>query len=182
MVLKRVLETLRLRISSSSKGKTMVTINEVSEAGFDLIKSREKFEPKVYVCPAGKDTIGYGTTFYPNGKPVRKGDPAIDEPTAVKYMKAHIEKNSLPIINKYVTVPLNPNQAGALVSFVYNTGGGYIDKAGKWQPFKLYALINSRASEAELREYWENCAIKGGGVVLRGLVDRRKDEVDLFFS
>ncbi|MDD2978221.1 MAG: lysozyme, partial [Aquabacterium sp.] len=31
-----------------------------SARGLELIRSFEKFEPKAYICPAGKLTIGYG--------------------------------------------------------------------------------------------------------------------------
>ena len=32
----------------------------VSQCGLDLIKQFEAFRPQVYLCPAGKRTIGYG--------------------------------------------------------------------------------------------------------------------------
>jgi lysozyme len=74
---------------------------------------------------------------------------------------------------------LNENQRGALTSFVYNCGVGK-------PPYKIFANIrkyNTGAmTKAQLIAYWETSVIKGGGVVLKGLVRRRKAEAKLFFT
>ena len=40
----------------------------------ELIKKYEGCRLTAYKCPAGVWTIGYGTTVYPSGKPVKSGD------------------------------------------------------------------------------------------------------------
>lgn len=64
------------------------------------------------------------------------------------------------------------NQFDALVSHYYNTGGSST----------LFRLINSGASEGEIRVWWENKYITADGILQRGLIKRRKSEADLFFS
>jgi len=54
----------------------------ISGKGLDIIKRFEKFESKPYVCPAGKNTIGYGTTLYSTVKKlatINPADPAISD-------------------------------------------------------------------------------------------------------
>ena len=46
---------------------------------FELIKKWEGLSLKAYKCPAGVWTIGYGTTFYPDGSKVKEGDTCTKE-------------------------------------------------------------------------------------------------------
>ena len=39
----------------------------VSKNGLDLIKEFESFKSKPYLCPSQKATIGFGSTYYPDG-------------------------------------------------------------------------------------------------------------------
>jgi len=57
-----------------------------------------------------------------------------------------------------------------LVSHAYNTGGSDT----------LFKLINQKASIQEIRKWWENKYITGGGVKLKGLIERRKVEFNLY--
>ena len=43
---------------------------KVSQKGLDLIKKFEGLKLKPYLCSAGVPTIGYGNTYYANGKRV----------------------------------------------------------------------------------------------------------------
>ena len=43
----------------------------ISEKGLNLIKKYEGFSSKPYMCPANVPTIGYGSTYYPNGTKVK---------------------------------------------------------------------------------------------------------------
>lgn len=149
---------------------------------FTIIKKHEGFKSKPYLCPASVPTIGYGSTIYEDGKKIKLTDPEITPERAEKLLESHVIKRTLPIINKYVKRKLNNNELSALVSFVYNTGGGYNDKAGKWHPFNLFALIEHNEPESKMRAYWEACAVTGGGKKLNGLVTRRKEEVNLYLT
>ena len=54
-------------------------ITKTGTAGIEIIKSMEGFRSAPYKCPAGIPTIGYGATFYPDGKKVTMADKAITE-------------------------------------------------------------------------------------------------------
>ena len=47
---------------------------KLNQRGADLIKQFEGLKLKAYQCSAGKWTIGFGNTFYEDGKPVKQGD------------------------------------------------------------------------------------------------------------
>ena len=49
----------------------------VDKTGIDLIHSFEGLSLTPYICPAGVPTIGWGNTYYPNGKKVTMKDKAI---------------------------------------------------------------------------------------------------------
>lgn len=139
-----------------------------------LIKEEEGFVPTPYLCPAGKWTIGYGSTFYEDGAPVKPGDPAVDQDRAIKIMEAHFEKQVYPVIARFVKVPLNDNQYDAIADFVYNAG------AGNFQKSTLLKLLNAGDYQGAADEFpkWN----MGGGKVLQGLVRRRKKTRDLFLK
>ena len=62
-------------------------ITKTGEKGIALIKSFEGFESKPYKCPAGSPTIGYGATFYTDGKKVSMNDVSINESQAPDLLK-----------------------------------------------------------------------------------------------
>ena len=86
---------------------------KVSTAGINLICSFEGLRLKAYDDGGGVWTIGYGTTIYPNGVQVKKGDTCTLE-QAKAYM-AHDLKRFESAVNSAVTVPINQNQFDALV-------------------------------------------------------------------
>lgn len=75
-------------------------------------------------------------------------------------------------VSRKIKVQLNQNQFDALVSHSYNTGGSS----------SLYSLVNQKASEKEIRSWFETKYITAQGVRLNGLIRRRKAEADLYFS
>ena len=92
----------------------------VSLFGVDLICGFEGKRLTAYDDGVGVWTIGFGTTAYPNGTKVKKGDTCA-EYQAKAYM-AHDLKKFESAVNNAVTVPLNQNQFDALVSLAYNIG------------------------------------------------------------
>lgn len=136
----------------------------------NLIKKWEGCKLESYKCSAGHDTIGYGNTFYEDGTKVKPGD-KITQKRAESLLI-----NLLPkfenIVNKKITVSLTQNQFDALVSYTWNTGGSDT----------LFSLINRKASDKEIRTWFETKYITANGKQLKGLVDRRKDEANLYFK
>ena len=144
----------------------------VSKNGLDLIKEFESFKSKPYLCPSQKATIGFGSTYYPDGKKVTLQDKEITEEKAFEILEYIANKDFGSNINKVVKVPLNQNQFDALVSFAYNIGNGNFNSSTllRWLNQGNY----KEASMQLLR--WD----KSKGIVLNGLTKRRKAEKELF--
>ena len=146
---------------------------KTSNKGKAIIKQYEGFIAKPYLCPAGVPTIGYGATYYTDGRKVMLRDAPISEADADKLLDKMLGKYE-DAVNRYVQVPINQNQFDALVSFCYNLGQESLRKS------TLLKKVNSKdyngAADQFLR--WN----RAGGKVLAGLTNRRTDERKLFLS
>jgi GH24 family phage-related lysozyme (muramidase) len=70
-------------------------------------------------------TIGYGTTYYSDGRKVEKGD-VITKEEAEEYLMWEVVKKCKPQLEMIPTwKQMNSNQRGALYSFAYNLGAGF---------------------------------------------------------
>ncbi|UEQ78210.1 lysozyme [Chryseobacterium arthrosphaerae] len=143
---------------------------KTSQKGINLIISFEGFSAQPYLDSAGIPTIGYGNTYYPGGKKVTMKDPAITREKGVELFSAVLPTYE-KIVNAKVKIPLTQNQFDALVSHTYNTGGSD----------GLFSLINKKAGEEAIRNWFTKKYITAGGKTLNGLIRRRKAEADLFF-
>ncbi len=164
---------------------------EVNDATVDLIKSFEGIpdgNPKTvnldpYLDPIGIWTIGWGhaitqgrifvrgkanealaDSLYPGG---------ITREQAVALLRTDLMDTGKDVLN-IVTVELNDNQYGALVSFAFNLGVGNLGKS------TLLRLLNTSDTDGAADEFlkWNRAA----GKVLKGLTARRKAERDLFLT
>lgn len=144
----------------------------VSLSGVDLICGFEGKRLVAYDDGVGVWTIGFGTTVYPNGIKVKKGD-TCTEAQAKAYM-AHDLKKFESAVNNAVKVSLNQNQFDALVSLAYNIGTGAFSKSTLVK--KLNA--NDIRGAADQFDVWVNA----GGKRMQGLVNRRAKEKALFLS
>ena len=147
-----------------------IDVMSTSQNGINLISSFEGCELKAYLCPAKVWTIGFGTTVYPNGVKVKKGDSCTLE--QAKQFKAHDLKRFEKTVNDLVKVPLTQNQFDALVSLTYNIGTGAFEKS------TLLKKLNAGDYQGAADQFtvWN----KGGGKVLQGLVNRRAKEKEVF--
>ena len=144
----------------------------ISPSGIDLICNFEGKRLTAYDDGVGVWTIGFGTTVYPNGIKVMKGD-TCTEAQAKTYM-AHDLKKFEATVNKAVTVQLNQNQFDALVSLAYNIGTNAFSKSTLVK--KLNA--NDIRGAADQFDLWVNA----GGERMQGLVNRRTVEKALFLK
>lgn len=161
----------------------MSKTTKIGKRGIDLIKLSESFRSRPYLCPAGVWTIGYGTTYYfDTKKKVTPNDPPITEAEAERLLRGHVDTVFAPMVDRLCRDDLSQNQFDAVVDFVYNCGSTYINSKGQRVLYKLFANINNRMPEPQLRNYWHGLCITAGGVRLKGLVTRRKREVELFFT
>lgn len=143
------------------------------ELAAELCRRFEGFRSQPYICPAGVPTIGYGTTYYPDGRRVTMQDPPISEPEARAMLNHELLKTFAPGVLRACPLLIleNPAKLAAIVDFAYNLG------VGRLQASTLRRRINEkRWDEAcnELRRW-----VMAGGKRLNGLVLRREAEVAL---
>lgn len=143
-----------------------------SDNGYKLIKTFEGKRLKAYKDSAGVWTIGYGTTYYPDGAKVKEGD-HITEERAEFLLKWQVLAKSGEV--DALVKNVNQNQFDALVSFAYNLGSGALKKSTLLK--KLLIDPNDPSIELEFMK-WN----KAGGAVLPGLSKRRQTEADLYFK
>ncbi len=152
----------------------MAKITKVSKTGLELIKKYEGFRANPYKCPAGVPTIGYGATYYPDGKRVKMTDAPVTEKQATEMLKSMLvgfEK----AVDTYCIDTINQNQFDALVSFAYNVGTNALKNS------TLLKKLNVNANDPTIKDEFKKW-VKAGGKTLKGLVTRRNEEADLYFS
>lgn len=146
------------------------------EIALQLIKEFEGLELTVYPDPATGSapwTVGYGSTVWPDGRSVAPGDTVTAE-QATEMLRHHVERRCIPALDA-VHVPLTENEAGALLSFIYNVG------AGAFKSSTLLRLLNDGVPKAEVAEQFARWD-KANGKKLRGLARRRAAERELFLK
>ncbi len=136
---------------------------KTSQNGINKIKKYENLKLKAYKCSAGKPTIGYGHT-----KEVYMGQ-TISKEKAEEFFREDLKgpERYVNEVNKNKKYNLNQNQFDSLVSFTYNAG-----------PKKLKTLTQNR-TKAQLPNGMK-LYNKVGKKVIKGLVNRRQDEINLF--
>lgn len=159
---------------------------QVSDSGFNLIKSFEGFRAKAYPDPKSGGapyTIGYGTTKYTSGAPVKPGD-SVTHGQAELYLREDVRKFAA-FVDSAVTIPLSQGQYDAMVSIVYNVGPGSKNKDGilrlkDGRPSTLLRKLNAKDYKGAADEFlrW----VSPGSSVETGLRRRRTAERDLFLS
>ena len=137
---------------------------QTSQAGIDLIKRFEGLRLRVYLCPAGVPTIGYGHTAG-----VTMDTRPITEEQAKAYLKEDLKKFERGVLSA-VKVPLTQGQFDALVSWSFNTGGP--------ATATLLKRLNAGQPCADQFERW----VFAGGIAMPGLRRRREAERRLFES
>jgi len=144
---------------------------KTSLKGIELNKQFEGFRSKPYICSGGVATIGYGSTRYLDGTPVKMTDNPITRERADELL-LHTLKTYENIVKRRVTIPLNQNQFDALVLHTYNTGGSN----------NLFSLINRQVGSSIIKLWWTTRYITAGGKQLQGLVNRRAKEYELYIT
>jgi len=138
-----------------------------------LIRKYEGCKLKAYQCSAGKNTIGFGATFYEDGSAVQPGD-TITQERADRLFVILLDQFAAQL-RPLITQPLNDNQFGALLSFAYNAG------IGAFRNSTLRKVVNTNPNNPAVRlelQKWN----KAGGKVLLGLTRSRQAEAELYFT
>jgi lysozyme len=160
---------------------------KVSKELIKLLKHHEGVRYKPYKCPAGLWTIGVGHVLYPEqakipasleGMAVRKAYPLKPEDNrrwSEEEVDSLLAKDVVRFergVGRYLPIKLSQNEFDSMVSFSFNLGLGTLQRSPVRQ-----ALLRGDKITAIQRLLKYN---KGGGKVLKGLDNRRKDEAALF--
>jgi lysozyme len=149
-------------------------ITKTSNAGIELIKKFESFAAKPYKCSAGVPTIGYGATYYPDGRKVTLNDPPITEAYAVSLLEEML-KTYEKAVDSFCRDDVTQNQFDALVSFAYNVGTSNLKSS------TLLKKVNVNSKDETIRAEFLRWN-KAAGKVLKGLTRRREEEAALYFK
>jgi lysozyme len=147
---------------------------KTGKAGIEMIKTFEGFRGAPYKCPAGIPTIGYGATFYPNGKKVTMSDAAITEEQATELL-ANMLVSFEKYVDSYCIDSITQNEFDSLVSFAYNLGPANLKSS------TLLKKVNANPNDESIRLEFIKW-VKAGGKTLKGLVRRREAEANLYFT
>lgn len=140
-----------------------------------LCRQFEGYRAKPYLCPANVATIGYGSTYYADGRKVTLEDAPMSEPDARALLMYELQHTYLPgALRHCPSLIADERKCNAIVDFCYNLGIGRLQtstlkrkiNAGDWEGAKEQLMLWTR----------------GGGKVLPGLVRRREAEKALLLS
>jgi len=137
----------------------------------------EGFRSKPYVCPAGYWTIGYGSRWLKDGKPVTAKTPLISEADAASLLLQSVMTLDASL-SRLIKVPLSDVQRAALLSWQYNVGTPAVESSTLLR--KLNAGCYVGAANELTR--WNKATVKGHLVELAGLTTRRAYERDVFLG
>jgi lysozyme len=141
---------------------------KLDENGYKLITGFEGLKLKPYLCSARIPTIGYGNTYYSNGKHVTLLDDAITQVQAFEMFKEIADRFALAV-NRQLKKTVTQNQFNSLVSFAYNVGtGAFISST-------LLKKVNSNPNDPSIKTEFLKWN-KAGGKIVNGLTIRRNQE------
>ncbi len=149
-------------------------ITKISIKGLDLIKKYEGFSSKPYLCPAKVPTIGFGSTYYEDGSKVKLTDSPITQERATLLLEALLVSFERAV-DSYCIDTINQSQFDALCSFAYNCGVGNLKTS------TLLKKVNVNPDNPTIKDEFLKWT-KGGGKTLPGLITRRTEEAQLYFS
>ena len=137
-----------------------------------LCRQFEGYASTVYLCPAGVPTVGFGSTFYADGRRVTMQDPPMGRGEAEELLQHELRTKYGPAVLRHCPTLINDERrCAAIVDFCYNLG------VGRLQTSTLKRKVNDhdwKGAQEQLR-LW----VRGGGRVLPGLVKRREAEAQL---
>lgn len=151
------------------KTRTSRGLLGASAALLVALATHEGYTDKAIVpVPGDRPTVGFGSTFRDDGKPVRMGD-AITPVKALQRSLAHLQKDEAGI-KRCITVPMYQSEYDAYLSLAYNIGVPAFCKS------TLVKKLNAGDYSGACREVlkWD----KFRGAPLRGLTIRRKKEYE----
>ena len=137
-----------------------------------LIMEHEGVCAKAYICPAGLLTIGCGHVITKRDRAAGLHKRTLMKQEIIDLLERDIQARIPQVLN--LVEQANPNQFGAILSFLFNVG------SGNFRSSTLRRLHNQDEIDAAAEEFpkWR----RGGGRILAGLVRRREDERALYLK
>jgi GH24 family phage-related lysozyme (muramidase) len=138
-----------------------------------LIRKYEGFNEKAFAditTGAEPYTIGYGTQFYPDGSPVKRGQYCTKE-KALEYL--FHEVNVIDTQLQKLNLGLDNYMRQALISFIHSIG---------WDPFFYSNIVDciEREDYQEATEEMRQWIFDEDHKIVGGLLDRRREEMRVF--
>lgn len=166
-----ILYMIRTRIAKALN-KTPFAV--VSDRLFNLISKLEGSFQAVPYWDFQQWSVGFGSGYnWDEKRAVVKSD-VIDLATAKRWLNKEAEQEYDYVMSK-VRVPVTDNQLLALASFSYNVGQGAFANSN------LLRMLNAGTDKVLVAKEFDKW-VNAGGKVSQGLVNRRKQEKNLFLS
>lgn len=159
------------------RGTTETSTDYIDKAA-SIIADFEGFVSMPYLCPAGVWTIGYGSTYYPDGSLVKPEDRPLTRKEAYHLLQHHIDHVILYQMTR--TIPswgsMNDNQKAAIISFAYNLGSNFYNNSG------FTSISKALRSPADWHKVPDALMlyVNPGSTYEAGLRRRRAAEVELW--
>lgn len=147
---------------------------KLDEHGYKLITDFEGLILHPYLDSVKVPTIGYGSTYYLDGRRVTMLDKSITQKEAYNMFKTIADRFSKAVL-RGLKQPVTQNQFNALTSLAYNIGTGAF--LGSTLLKKVNVNPNDPSINFEFKR-WN----KAGGQVLSGLSKRRNYESEIYFT
>lgn len=144
-------------------------VREIPQTAIQFIKKEEGCILHIYRDVAGYPTIGVGHL-------IKKGEDfsqGLTQEGAEELLRKDLLHTAASIM-RLVTVSLTENQYSALLSFVFNVGGGALERS------TLRSRLNRGEYLAAAEEFKKWCW--AGGIEKKALYNRRIRERNLFLS
>ncbi len=149
----------------SNKTKYIAAVLAASAAFFVGVKNDEGFTSKPVVPVKGDlPTQGYGSTFKPDGSPVKMTDPPITRATADKWLRNDVAKREVAFKDLLKGVKLSQTEYDLYLDFSYQYG---VPTFAKSSILKKLKLGKYRAACDSLLKYKyvakRDCSVRSNG-------------------
>lgn len=143
------------------------------KAGVEAIRQDEGLRLSAYTDTGDLWTIGFGHLIKP-GEEYLLGL-TLTRTQAEQLFRSDLREHE-GYVNQYITRSMSQSEFNAILSLMYNIGPGNFTRTG------MPRLIQAKAGRDKLGPVWMQHVKDRKGNTLQGLIDRRKDELDLYYS
>lgn len=142
---------------------------KIDTQGIKALHQREGLRLKPYLDTRGIPTIGFGNTFYKDGRKVTMQDKPLTLAQATELGNVVINDFANKV-DAFVTSEINQNQFNALVSLAYNIGiTGFKNST-------VLRLVNKNPNDPKIKDAFMMWTKN------KELIGRRKSEVEQYFK